>query len=463
MSVRTRAPWLICLLFIVALLASHGTPAAASAPSPAAASVPPAVVAQGALLMDAETSQVLFERNARVRFSPASTTKILTAVVAIERGRLDDRVTISPAAWDVEGTSAYLEVGEQLTLEQLLYGLMLPSGNDAAVAIAEHVAGDTPKFVALMNEKAKALGALDSHFANPHGLHDPQHYTSARDLALVARYALRNPVFRRIVATQEYALPPARPGGQPRKFFNHNRLLGIYAGADGVKTGYTPEAAHTLVASATREGRTLIAVALQTDQQGRWSDTSRLLDFGFQAFAPEQLVAAGGAVGSLTVTDGAADSVPVVAGQPVTALLARRGAPQLPTTFELADVERRVRLVDQVRAPVEPGVKVGEMDLVAKGRLIAKVDLLTAAAVPAAGLHGAWRGVRETVAPFGSAVVSGWIRVRQSPWFWSFAGVYAVWRTGVAIRRHRRKLRARRRAVPGYIPLHRALQRDYGD
>lgn len=463
MSVRTRTRWLLCFVLAFALLASPASVAIAGSTPGSQPPAAPAVSAQGAVLMDAETGQVLFERNARVRFEPASTTKILTALLAIERGRLEDRVTVSPRAWDVEGTSAYLEIGEQLTLEQLLYGLMLPSGNDAAIAIAEHIAGDTAKFVALMNEKAKALGALDSHFANPHGLHDPEHYTSARDLALIARYALRNPVFRRIVSTQDYTLPPGRPGAEPRRFFNHNRLLGAYEGADGVKTGYTPEAAHTIVASATREGRTLIAVALHTDQQSRWQDVTRMIDFGFQSFSREQLVTDGGAIGSLPVVGGVVDSVPVVAAHPVTALVARRGTPQLPTTFELSDVERRIRMVDEVRAPVEPGMKVGEMDLVAKGRLIAKVDLLTGAPVPPAGLRGALREVGRTVAPVGLAVASGWSGVRRSPWFWSLLGLYAFWRTGVAIRRYKRKLRARRRAAPGYIRLHRALQRDYGD
>lgn len=456
--------WILAALLVAASLLAPT--ARVGAATEASVAKPPALAAQGAVLMDAETGQILLERNARVRYYPASTTKILTALVAIERGGLDDRATISPTAWDVEGTTAFIEVGERLTLQQLLYGLMLPSGNDAAVAIAELIAGDVGKFAELMNEKARALGALDSHFVNPHGLHDPEHYTSARDLALIARYAMRNPVFRTIVATQEYTLPAARPGLQPRKFYNHNRLLGVYPGADGVKTGYTPEAAHTLVASATRDGRTLIAVALQTDQAGRWTDTARMLDFGFEAFVPEQLVAPGSEIGALPVVGGASESVAVVAAQPVSALVARPGTPKLPTTFGLADVERRVRLVDRIRAPVDAGMKVGEMDLLAHGRLIAKVDLRTGAAVSPAGLRGSLQGVARSAAraarPVGAALAAGWERVRLGPWLWGFGGLYAVWRTGVGIRRYRRKLRARRSA-PGYIPLHRALQRDYGD
>ena len=262
-------------LALVALLAGILVPSLL-APSPALASVP-TVSAQAAIMIDGSTGQVLYEKNSRQHMYPASTTKILTAIIAIERGRLDDTVIVSRHAFDQEGTTAYLEVGEHRTLEELLYGMMLPSGNDAAMAIAEHIGGSADGFVDMMNEKAKALGALDSHFVTPSGLHDPDHYTSARDLALIARYAMTDPIFARIVSTHEYTLPG---GAQPRHFINLNKLLWTYPEATGVKTGYTPEAGHTLVGAAERNGRKLIVVLMKGDLQGIYRDAQALFDFG---------------------------------------------------------------------------------------------------------------------------------------------------------------------------------------
>ncbi|MGB9826330.1 MAG: D-alanyl-D-alanine carboxypeptidase family protein, partial [Desulfofundulus sp.] len=209
---------------------------------------PPRVTADAAVLMDATTGQVLYAKNAHQPRPPASTTKILTALLAIEGGKLDQVVTVSPGAAAVGESSMHLFPGQHLTLEQLLYGALLRSGNDACVAIAEHIAGSEANFVLLMNQKARQLGARDSHFCNPHGLPARGHLSSAYDLALLTRYALKNPTFKSLVSTRYHGF--STPPWGEYHLHNTNRLLWSYQGADGVKTGTTSEAGMCLVASA---------------------------------------------------------------------------------------------------------------------------------------------------------------------------------------------------------------------
>jgi len=252
-------------------------PAGAAAP-PRHAPVEVDVTATAALLMDARTGQVLYDRNAHLTWSPASTTKIMTALVALDRTPLDALITISPAAAHFpEGAIVGLPAGARIPLRDLLYALLLSSGNDAAVAIAEGVAGTVPAFVDRMNAMAVQLGASQTHFTSPHGLYDREHYSTAYDLALITRVALQNPAFRQIVHTRVWTL--AVPGRFPRRLINHNRLLARYPGADGVKTGYVHQSGQTLVASATHHGSRLIAVLLHS--RSMYTDASRLLDYGF--------------------------------------------------------------------------------------------------------------------------------------------------------------------------------------
>lgn len=298
------------------LLDTRGTPVQALSraplPSPVVKGASPRLVARSALLMDAGTGRILYEKNARQRMYPASITKIMTALIALEHGHLDDEVTIPREAAGVEGSSMYLAAGETYTLEELLYGLMLVSGNDAAVAIALHIAGGIGAFAQMMNEKANELGAVSTHFANPHGLPDPNHYTTAYDMALITRRALELPEFRRIVAATEVEIP-WRPGRAARKFVSGNWMLG-QGGIDGVKTGFTQAARHTYVASATREGRRLIAVVLGTDPKSqKWADAWELLEYGYSAFEWRRVVEAGQRVSVAPVIEGTSDRVPVKA------------------------------------------------------------------------------------------------------------------------------------------------------
>ena len=239
---------------------------------------PPAIKAGAAVLMEAKTGEVLYAKNAHRVLPPASTTKIMTAILAIEKGNLRDRVWVGPKAAGKSGSSMRLALGESRTLEELLYGLMLPSGNDAAVAIAEHIAGTEWGFAQMMTEKAKSLGLRNTGFQNASGLPAYGHYTTAYDLAFLTRYALKNQIFARIVCTKVKTVPGPRKGST-RRLSNNNKLLWDYKYATGVKTGYTSSAGSCLVASATKNGKTLIAVILRSAQ--RYVGAERLFEYGF--------------------------------------------------------------------------------------------------------------------------------------------------------------------------------------
>ncbi len=245
---------------------------------------PPAITAQAAVVVDGETGRVLYDVNARQRRAPASTTKIMTALLAIEHGDLGRIVVSDVDATTMVGSSVMgLRPGVPITMEDLLYGLMLPSGNDAAVLLANNVAGSVPAFVDEMNRKAQELGLTDTRFVNPHGLDDPNHYSSAYDLAWLARYAMREPEFAKIVNTQTWRLAP------PSNYdlTNGNSLLKSYAGADGVKIGWTEAAGWTLVASAQRNGRRLFVTVLNSTDRN--ADATALLDWAFANYSWVQL------------------------------------------------------------------------------------------------------------------------------------------------------------------------------
>ena len=240
------------------------------------------ISAQAAIVMEQSTGRVLYAANADAVLPMASTTKIMTALCVLENAALTDTVTIDARMAGIEGSSMYLEVGETLTVEQLLYGLMLRSGNDAAVALALHVSGSVEDFAALMNQKAEELGLSHTHFANPHGLPAAEHYTTARELAIITCAAYENADFRRIVATQYVAVPW---DGHPydRAMKNKNKMLTLCEGGNGVKTGYTKAAGRCLVSGALRQGMQLVCVVLGAPDM--WNDSLRLLDSGFENYS----------------------------------------------------------------------------------------------------------------------------------------------------------------------------------
>lgn len=267
------------------------------------------VSARAAILIDSRTGAILYEKNAFMQMDPASVTKMMTALLVIEHGHLNRIVTISQRADNTPGSSMHIAKGQQYTRLDLLKGLLLRSGNDASVALAESDAGSVEKFVAQMNVKAQQIGAFNTAFENPNGLTKPGHYSSAYDLALIARTALRVPLFQEIVKTPETHVTELRHQ-RTRTIRNTNQLLYGFPGADGVKTGTTDAAGKCLVASATRNGQQLIAVVLHSDN--RWGDASRLLNYGFHHWALVDAVPQGRVMAEAAVVGGRAKSVGLV-------------------------------------------------------------------------------------------------------------------------------------------------------
>ena len=268
--------------------------------------------AAAAVVLEARTGRVLYALNESQPLPMASTTKIMTALVALENASLSDIVTTGDNAYGVPGTSIYLQKGEQLTLEQMLYGLMLASGNDAAVAIAEHVGGTVPGFCDMMNARAQQIGCRNTHFTTPHGLPAQQHYTTAYDLALIAREAMKNADFRRIVSTQR-AVIPWQGHDDDRVLNNKNRLLAAYPGALGIKTGYTRAAGRCLAFAAERDGMTLIGTVLACPDW--FTQAEALLDQTFERYEMYCALGENETVAQLPVMEGVTDWVSVTLHQ----------------------------------------------------------------------------------------------------------------------------------------------------
>ena len=328
--------------------------------------------ARAACILDMQTGRVLFESNMHQRLPMASTTKVMTALLAIELGSLDDEVVCSDNAFGVSGTSMYLQPGETLTLEQLLLGLMLVSGNDAAVAIAEHIGGTLEGFVSLMNSRAAEIGAVNTRFANPHGLPDEGHYTTAYDLALIGREAMGNETFRRIVSTKKAEVPWAGRT-YARQLSNKNRLLASYPGATGVKTGYTSKAGRCLVFGAQREGMEIVGTVLAC---GDWFDEAqRLMDGCFETYSMTRVLGPGISAGQIAVENGEVDRCGMCVMEALDVPLAVGEAAQV-----VLDVPERVA------APVYPGMHLGTAKLVVNGAVYAQGEVIASERVAANGI-----------------------------------------------------------------------------
>ena len=265
-----------------------------------------AISAGKAILVDGSTGRVLYEKCADQQSLIASTTKIMTALIVCEQCNVLDRMRIPKEAVGIEGSSMYLQEGEVLTLQELLYGLMLSSGNDAATALAIYCGGTVEGFAQLMNDKARMLGLSNTHFVNPHGLDAPGHYSTARDLATLAAYAMENPIFVQTVSTKSVTI-------EKRCLTNHNKLLWQVEGVDGVKTGYTKAAGRILVSSAVRQGRRLICVTINDGND--WADHKALYDDGFSRYTITKIVEEGQNMGTITIFGGEKASVAVIAAE----------------------------------------------------------------------------------------------------------------------------------------------------
>jgi D-alanyl-D-alanine carboxypeptidase (penicillin-binding protein 5/6) len=346
----------------------------------------PALSAKTAILIDAQSGETLFEQGADTAMQIASTTKIMTALVALENCKLTDVVEIKREYTGIEGSSFYLKVGEKLTVRELLYGLMLASGNDAAVALACHTAGSVAKFAALMNDRATSLGCDNCGFANPHGLDAKGHYASARDLAKITAEAMKNPDFAEIVSTKTASVAG-------RALQNHNKLLWNYAGTIGVKTGYTISAGRSLVSCAERDGVRLICVTLSDPND--WDDHMAMYDFAFSEYKlfsvrRDDIIAA-----PLPVVAGAGDRVTVHPNRDYNLLVSKTDT-----------VTTSVQLPKFVYAGVIRGARAGTLFVRKNGELVAEIPLIFS----------------ETVRLGENEKLEGWELVK---WAWYFSNAHA--------------------------------------
>lgn len=336
------------------------------------------------ILIEPQSGQVLYEENADAKWYPASVTKIMTLVLALEavdKGQisLTDNVTTSEEAASMGGSQVYLYTGEVRTVNEMLIAVAVGSGNDASVALAEHVSGSLNGFVELMNEKARELGMTGTKFANPHGLHDANHYTTARDLGILARYAIGVPHLLEYTSIYEYDF---RPEPKPLKLWNTNRLLKWYDGVDGLKTGYTQEAKRNLVSTAQRDGLRLVAVVLGVEApKGHFTESMKLLNYGFNKFSYKQLYQAGDVITQCGIEKGALDTIDLVVGDNVGMIQAKG---------EEGEIKSRISCPSSIPAPVNQGDRVGELILEKDGVDICTYPLLVGEDVPKGGFFKLW-------------------------------------------------------------------------
>ena len=345
----------------------------------------PKVTARSAVVIEAKTGKVLYERNMdQVRY-PASTTKMMTLLVALENSKPEDIVTVGKNAYNVEGSTMWLEEGERLKMEDLEYGIMLVSGNDATVAIAEHVAGSVPKFAEMMNKKAEEIGATSTHFVNCNGLPAPNHYTTAHDLAKIAAHGFNNvPDFERIVSTKERRVP-GRKNPDTELLRNENLLLHIYKGCNGVKTGYTDAAGRCVVTAAKRNGVQLVSVVL--DGLYMWDDSILMLDYGFTQVDPFTVVKQGEKLEPVEISGGEKNKISVSVKDEIT------------VGCKLEDrnmFKKEVVLNKGIEAPVKMGDIVGKMNVLYEGKVIGSADIISNEAVaPVPWYIAIWNKVRS--------------------------------------------------------------------
>lgn len=318
--------------------------------------------ARSAVLIEAESGQKLLSRNDSERLPMASTTKTMTALVVLEHCAPDEVLTVPDEAVGVEGSSLYLAYGERLTVRDLLYGLMLRSGNDCAVALAIHVGGSVEGFAELMNERAEKLGLINTHFVTPNGLHDEEHYTTAFELALIGAEALKNPVFREIVSTKYYTI---KSNIRDISIKNKNTMLWDYSGCIGVKTGYTSQAGRCLLFAAERDGLTLVGCVLCCTPM--FYVAPQMLDYGFENYEKICAVPDGHELASARVT-GTESEIGLVSDRSLFVLMRKAG---------LMNAELRVLLDENASAPVAKGQKLGTAELYCGSALLGRVGLVS--------------------------------------------------------------------------------------
>jgi D-alanyl-D-alanine carboxypeptidase (penicillin-binding protein 5/6) len=369
------------MLFILFLLSLFAASCASAAPIPA----PPSVAGSGHLLIDHDSGRVLSEANADTRLEPASLTKIMTAYVVFRELRdgnvkLDDPVLISEKAWRTGGSRMFVEVGKQVSVEDLLKGTIIQSGNDASVALAEHIAGSEETFANLMNTHAKRLGMTQTHFLNATGLPDDDHYTTARDVAIVTSATIREfPEYYKWYAIKEYTFNGIRQ-------HNRNNLLWRDETVDGVKTGHTEGAGYCLIASALRDGMRLISVVMgTTGVEARASESQALLNYGFRFFETHKLYDKAQTLSPLRVWKGESSEVAVGPARDVFVTIPRN---------EYKNLDARMEIDAKVMAPVTEGQQVGRVLVTLREDSVSEVPLMALRAVPEGGI---WPQLKDAV------------------------------------------------------------------
>jgi D-alanyl-D-alanine carboxypeptidase (penicillin-binding protein 5/6) len=392
----------------------------AASAAPAVALDRPTVQASSAVLMDADTRVVLFDQAGHTRRPVASTTKVMTALLALEHAGLSDPVSVSDSVLSIEGSNVGLQPGDTVAMDDLLKSLLLASGNDAAVAIAEHIGGSIAGFADMMNARAAGLGATDSHFANPHGLYDPNHYSSAYDLGLITCQAFGHPRFAELVGSKVAdATLPSAPEGVVQ-LINHNKLLWRAGFVDGVKTGFVKESGHCLIASGRQNGWRLVAVVL--DSPDMYADAQALLKYGFNAFGRHVYARQGDVVGRARVSGGKRSRLPALCQH----TLARVTGPGFSDDSRL-----EVRL-ENLKAPVAKGARVGTARLLSVGGNVIAASPLVAG---------------EEVRRSWPKLMAGWL-VRAALALAAFVFVVRTCAQVVKARRRRRRILAAQSSRP---------------
>lgn len=349
-----------------------------------AAYAAPSLLSESAVLIDAKSGTILAQKNADKKMYPASLTKIMTAIIAIEMGKLTDVITVDDdTPHEIEGSHIALEPGEILTLKDLLYALMLPSANDAALAIAKYYGKSADGFVKIMNQKAKELGAFNTHFENPHGLHSENHYTTAADLALITKYAMENETFRKIVATTKYEIQTTNKKDEPRYFTTLNKLLyntsnnqiyvdGAYISpyyeyATGAKTGYTPEAGNCLAATAKKDGTQLIAVTMKGISLEMYQDAHNLFNYGFGEYENITLISKNTFVKNIKIANGDSKEISVITENDLNMLIEKSSS---------GDIKSNV-IMNDITLPIEKNDVVGKIEYTLNNEVIGTVNLIS--------------------------------------------------------------------------------------
>ncbi|MEW6621634.1 MAG: D-alanyl-D-alanine carboxypeptidase family protein [Bacillota bacterium] len=330
---------------------------------------------EAAILVNASDGMVIHEKNSDKKWYPASMTKLMTLIIALEAEKngqcsMNDKVVTSENAASYGGTQLYLEPGEEFTLDDMLKAVILGSANDASVAVAEHIAGTEEAFVELMNKKAKEIGAINTHFMNSHGLHHDDHYTTAKDMALIALYSLRYPETLEYTSLKYYEFREDPPTAR----YSLNKLLWWYPGADGLKTGTTTVAKRNLVATANRDGLRLISVVMGVDEQnGHFRESMKLLNYGFAKYSFKMFFEQGTILGKVRVDKGMVDLIDIVPQENI-GLAILKGQDE--------GYETKINLVAYLPAPVNKGTYAGEVIILKEGQEIKKYELVAASDVP---------------------------------------------------------------------------------